>query len=125
MKSIVYSLLPLIVLAMVSCSNPQSKIDSLKSELTRAEQNSGKLSDKELESIKVDLGALQEDLDKNRNDYSDAQVEEIGKLQGRYAALVTKNSWDGFKQDVKDAANQVKGFVEGFMTEDTSKSTDK
>lgn len=121
MKLLVPSLFTVLILVAVSCSNPQSKIDRISNDLTSAEQNSGKLSDKELESISADLGSLQTDLDKNRDDYSDAQIEEIGKLKGRYASLVAKNSWDGFKRDVKDAANQLNGFVEGFMEEDTTK----
>jgi hypothetical protein len=121
MKHLAHGVLLLIAMFFISCSNPQSKIDRISNDLTSAEQNSGKLSDKELESISADLGALQTDLDKNRDDYSDAQIKEIGKLKGRYASLVAKNSWDGFKRDVKDAASQVKGFVEGFMEEDTTK----
>jgi len=59
---------------------------------------------------------IQQDLEENRANYTDEEVREIGKLQGRYAALILKKGVDEIKDNLNNFKNQMEGFIEGINT---------
>ena len=53
-------------------------------------------------------------METNRKNYTDEQVKEIGKLQGRYAAILVKQGMDEFQGSLKDLGSKMEGFIEGI-----------
>ena len=105
----------LVSFALVSCNRTESKISSLDTEMTLAEQDTTSLDKADLESLEAQLEQLQSDLEANRSKYTDEQIREVGKLQGRYAALALKKGMKDLNESLKDAGNQLDVFIEGIQ----------
>ena len=101
-------------IALCSCNQSENEIRNATKMIDHAEQSDGKLSKSEMDQLGSTIDMLQKKLDDKRSEYSDEQIKEIGKLQGRYTALVVKNGIHDFKESMKDLGNQLEGFVEGI-----------
>ena len=67
--------------------------------------------------MQLQIEELQQDLNENQENYSKQQIKQIGKIQGRYTALLLKNGIKDFQESVIDISNQIEGFLEGFKTD--------
>jgi len=105
---------------LTSCNGIQSEIKNTQQLIENAEKNKDIMSKADFDKLEIKMDELQKNLDANRQDYTDEQVKEIGKLQGRYTSLILKKGLNDFKESVKDLGNQMEGFIEGI-----SDSTDK
>ena len=106
------------ILFISSCDFNQSKIDSVTAELDYAEANKKEMATEDWESLQTTVEELEQDVDLNRDNFSDEQVKQIRKLQGRYAALAFKKGLNDFQDSMKDLGDQVEGFVDE-MQKDT------
>ena len=106
------------MLFISSCDFKQSKIDSVAAELDYAEANKKEMATEDWESLQKTVEELEQDVDLNRDNFSDEQVKQIRKLQGRYAALAFKKGLNDFQNSIKDVGDQVEGFVDE-MQKDT------
>ena len=109
----------LIASLLFSCNHAQTKIKNASALIEHAEQSKTDLSKADLKDIEIQMKELQIDLETNRKDYSDEQIKEIGRLQGRYAAFLVKEGFNDIKESIKDLENQMEGFIEG-MTDSTN-----
>ena len=109
---------------MIGCNSSQSEIDKTSAMIQKAEKKEKALSDAEYDKLTSAMEHLQKHLDEHRDSYSDAQIREIGKLQGRYAAIAVKKGFDDFGKSVKDFGNKVEGFIEG-ITDTINNKTNK
>jgi hypothetical protein len=107
-----------LILTFSSCDFKQSKIDSVAAELDYAEANKKEMATEDWVSLQTKVEELEQDLDLKRDNYSDEQVKQIRKLQGRYAALAFKKGLNDFQDSMKDLGDQVEGFVDE-MQKDT------
>lgn len=107
-----------LILTFSSCDFKQSKIDLFAAELDYAEANKKEMATEDWESLQTTVEELEQDLDLKRDNYSDEQVKQIRKLQGRYAALAFKKGLNDFQDSMKDLGDQVEGFVDE-MQKDT------
>lgn len=103
-----------ILVLLLSCNQSQSGIEKASKMIEHAEQNKDALTQSEFDKVELKMEELQKDLETNRKNYSDEQVKEIGKLQGRYAAILVKNGIINFQESVKDLGTQMDGFIEGI-----------
>jgi hypothetical protein len=102
------------ILSLVfSCNQSQSSINKASKMIENAEQQKDQLEKSDFNKLEIYMEDLQKNLQDNRKNYTDEQVREIGKLQGRYAALLLKKGINDFKESVKDLDNQMDGFMEG------------
>ena len=106
------------MLFISSCDFKQSKIDTVAAELDYAEANKKEMATEDWESLQTAVEELEQDVDLNRDNFSDEQVKQIRKLQGRYAALAFKKGLNDFQDSMKDLGDQVEGFVDE-MQKDT------
>lgn len=102
------------LIALSGCNNVQSRLDEAEKEIEYAEQNKEDMTEKDWSALEKKLGELEIDLEQNREKYTDEQIKEIGKLQGRYFAIAVKKGLNDFQESVKDLGNQMEGFIEGF-----------
>ncbi len=108
-----YFIIAILVL-LFSCNQSQSGIEKASKMIEHAEQNKDSFTQSEFDKMELKMEELQKDLETNRKNYSDEQVKEIGKLQGRYAAILVKNGIINFQESVKDLGTQMDGFIEGI-----------
>ncbi|MFN5794286.1 MAG: hypothetical protein ACK455_05785, partial [Bacteroidota bacterium] len=83
--------------------------------------NKDNLTQSDLDKMELKMEELEKDLELNRNNYTDEQVKEIGRLQGRYAAILVKKGINDFQESVKDLNNQMEGFMEGIKDSTNNK----
>ena len=100
-------------IALSSCNNFQSRLDEAEKEIEYAEPNKEDMTAKDWSALEKKMGELEIDLEQNRKKYTEEQVKEIGKLQGRYFAVTVKKGINDFQESLKDLENQMEGFVEG------------
>jgi hypothetical protein len=112
MKRTILALLIFIIFS--ACNNVQSRLNKTEKEIEYAEQNKDAMSEKDWSTLAKKMEELESDLEQNREKYTDEQVKEIGKLQGRYFAVAVKKGIDDFQESVKDLGNQMEGFIEGI-----------
>ena len=110
-----YTLFTIAILVLLcSCNQSHSGIEKASKMIEHAEQNKDALTQSEFDKMEHKMKELQKDLETNRKNYTDEQVKDISKLQGRYAAIVVKKGINDFRESVKDLGNQMEGFIEGI-----------
>lgn len=97
-----------------SCDKKQSQIDQIDSIVKRAEQNKDVLSEMDWKNLDEKMQKLQYNLENNRKEYSEEQIRQVGKLQGKYAALLIKKELKDFQKSVNNLGSQMEGFIEGI-----------
>lgn len=105
------------LLVLVSCDPVQNKLDSTAAEIESAESNLAEMSAEDWTKLEISMDELEQDLEANRDDYSEEQIKEAGKIQGRYTALVMKKGFNDLKESVEDFGNQMEGFIEGINSD--------
>ena len=103
-----------LLIALSGCNNVQSRLDSAEKEIKYAEQNEKEMTENDWATLEKKMKEIESDLEQNREKYTDEQVKEFGKLQGRYFAIAVKKGLNDFQESVKDLGNQMEGFIEGF-----------
>ena len=104
----------LLVISSTSCNQSEQKIRSAEKMIENAESNTAEMPKTEIDKLDNKMKELEIDLEQNRGKYTDEQVKEIGKLQGRYFAIAVKKGLNNFQESVKDLGNQMEGFIEGI-----------
>ncbi len=110
----------LIFTVLISCDQVQNKLDSTASEIEYAENNLLEMSGEDWTKLELSMEELEQDLELNRNEYSEEQIKEAGKIQGKYAALVIKKGMNDLQESVEDFGNQMEGFIEGINSDTTN-----
>lgn len=105
---------------IMSCSNSQNPIDDLESLVDEIEESSSDFTEEDWENISLEYEEIEAKL--QQNEYTDEELKEIGKLQGRYAAKVTKaaikETKDALETFSKQFESQMEGFIEELQNED-------
>jgi hypothetical protein len=109
-----------IVFTQTACKNVQSKLDQVSSKIEYTEKNKKEMTSDDWASLELQMKELERDYELNKDKYSEEQIKEIGKLQGRYSALLLKKGLNDFQESVKDLGNQVEGFIEGITDTTTN-----
>jgi uncharacterized protein YceK len=112
------------LIALSSCNNVQSRLDKAEKDIEYAEQNKEEMTAKDWSTLEKKMQELESDLEQNRDKYTDEQVKEIGKLQGRYFAVAVKKGINDFQESVKDLGNQMDGFIEGIKSDTNNKTNE-
>ncbi len=118
-----YKLLVLAILAasLLSCNRSQAKIDDVKDEIEYAEENKADLTASDLENLEIIMDELEGDISLSPDKYTEEQIKEFRKLQGKYAALLVKKGINNFQESLKDLGTQMEGFIEGFQSDTLNK----
>jgi hypothetical protein len=75
------------------------------------------MSEEDWTKLEISMDELDQDLEANREDYSEEQIKEAGNIQGKYAALVMKKGFNELQESVQDFGNQMEGFIEGINSD--------
>lgn len=105
------------IIMLVGCNNIQSKLDKADIEIEYAEQNIEEMTEKDWRMLEEKMQDLVDDVEQNRDKYTNEQIKEIGKLQGRYFAVALRKGINDFQESVQDFGNQMDGFIEGIQSD--------
>ena len=113
MKRIVYlSVIALALLVFTACDKKQHAIDKFSDFVEKVEKDSPKYTGEDWDKADKEFEALVAETEKY--EYSSQEVRRIAKLKGQYAGMKTKNSINNFIDDLDEAAEELKGAIEGF-----------
>lgn len=113
MKALRILLIVFAGLLTVSCNPKQGPIDDLKSICTELEQDSDEYTEEDWTNVEQKLEQIDNELGKY--EYTEEEMAEIHKLQGKVVGLVTKKAMKSVQKGMDDAAKMFEGGMEGFM----------
>lgn len=109
--------LAIIVLSFSACNTVQSKLDKVSSEIEYAEQNEKEMTSKDWSNLEIMMEELEIDVQSNKGKFSEEQLQEIRRIQGRYTALIFNKGLNDFEEIVKDLGGKMEGFLEGINSD--------
>lgn len=110
-----YFLLSVFALAfLASCNTQGAAIDRIEEDIAWAEQNESDLEDTDIEEIGASLDEIDSEIDADRQSFTDQEIKDFRKLQGRYAAIIAKRAASQLGDKLKDFGNQVEGFIDAL-----------
>jgi len=111
----------LVALMLSACNYQQIQIDQATKALDNAETNYTRYTDDDWLKLETSIEALDQDLTINKKSYSEQQIAQVRKLQGRYAALLLRKGYEDTKGMIRDFGKQVEGFIDGIKKDTTIK----
>ena len=121
MKKTTFLKIILILFLSASCDNKESKIINAEKLVNDAKVNFDKYDQKDWDKADTLFTSLENDLEKNRDNYTPEQIENANKVIGRYKAIKIKKGLNGFKKSMEDVGQQIKGALEVFKDSTSSK----
>lgn len=111
MKTKIHFLI-LILFFVVSCNNKSTKIKDAEKLVNDTKENFDKYTQDDWNKADTVLVHLENDMDKNRENYTPEQIENANKVIGRYKAIRIKKELNSFKKSMEDVGQQIKGAME-------------
>ena len=110
-------ILPLLMLSLLlaACNPAKSAKDDLQKFTERIETKSDNWSNADWDDALAHYSEICQTIE--RYDYSDEELREIGKLEGRCMAKFYKHSIKESKDELHDAFHELGGAIEGLMDE--------
>lgn len=121
MKKLSFLKIILILFLTVSCNNKESKIKNAEKLMNTTTENFDKYDQHDWDKADTVFASLENDLDKNRTNYTPEQIENANKILGRYKAIKIKKGLNSFKKSMEDVGQQIKGALEVFKDTTSSK----
>lgn len=113
MKKIIFIYLGVVTLfCFMSCDSRKSAIDDLKSLVNNVEVNYDSFTQEDWDNISLSYSAIEEELKKH--EYTDEELDEIGRLKGKYLGLQTKYTIENIEKRATEFGKQLDGVIEGF-----------
>ena len=103
----------------VSCKNKEAKIKDAENLVNDTRENFDKYEQQDWDKADTLFTSLENDLEKNRDNYTPEQIENANKVIGRYKAIKMKNGLNSLKKSLEDVGQQIKGAME-VLTDTTS-----
>jgi len=114
MKRIVFALSVFFVtLSFTACVNSQTPIKELEKIAKEVEENYNSYTEEDVEKVLAKLEVLEKDFEKY--EYTDEELREIGRLNGRMSAYLTKAALNNLSSSMGDLFQELGGGIEGFM----------
>lgn len=128
-KLTLFFLAAILGLATTSCAKMQAKhqISRLESLVERVEKQGNDLSRQQWSQVKAEYDEICAKM--KQYEYTAEQLQEIGRLKGRFYAACTKNALNAaggwFNDFIEQAGGVINGFLDGLVTypDDTPKES--
>jgi len=109
-----------IFVLLIGCNGPEQKIAQLDKQLTTIEGDGPKVNEEDWKKLETSIEELTADVKANRNNYTDEQLKEIGRIYARYSKVVLKKGFIDFKTGLEDMKLILEGLGEELKSTDTS-----
>ena len=100
---------------LFSCSNSTTPINDLENLVDKIDDPNFSLTEDNVEDIVAEYAEIEDEL--AQYEYTDEELREIGRLQGKYVAKMAKIGLKNFKKYMEVFSKQLEGGLEGFMEE--------
>lgn len=115
MKNIIL-ILSISMAVLASCSSPkEDSLKQLRDFTNELEQESCNYTDDDWSEAADDFDIIVTDI--SNYSYTDEELNEIGRLQGKCTAIMTKKAAKDAKRLIEDLSKQAEGFLQGLSEE--------
>lgn len=97
---------------MVSCNSKETEIKKAENLVNDTKENFDKYTQDDWNKADTLIVHLENDLVKNRENYTPEQIENANKTIGKYKVLKIKKGFHGLKKSMEDMGQQIKGAME-------------
>lgn len=122
-KNILLTLVSVMLLFLGSCQSNSSRIDELKDLVEEINENGKDYSAEQWKKAEEKFTRILDKINSYDN-LSQEELEEVAKLQGKYAAAVFTNSGKAIIEQMEKAGAALDGFLEGIQ-EETGEATEE
>lgn len=98
----------------ISSCGVKTKYEEIQETIKQLETIPSEFSQGEWDALDLEINALKEDLQTNRNNYTEEEIEKLNKMIGNYYGLKLANEAKNLKRDLLDASQQLEGIYETF-----------
>lgn len=118
MKKIISISACAMLLLLASCSTPQRAVNQLQNLTTDVKMNSVDYTIKDWKKCVKDYENINYKIEKYalKGEYTTAQMNEIGKLQGECAAEMAKGAGGSLLNKAVNFGSNIKGIIDGFKS---------
>ena len=106
---------------LVSCNNKETQIKDAEKLVNDTKQNFEKYTQDDWNKADTLIVHLENDLVKNRENYTPEQIENANKTIGKYKVLKIKKGFHGLKKSMEDMGQQIKGAMEELADSTSTK----
>ena len=85
--------------------------------------NGSNYSAEDWKAVSNELDAIENEIEQYRDEYTDEELKEIGRLKGILLAQYTKFSIKSIKGGAKNAITEAEGLIDGFLNSFSSESS--
>lgn len=112
-----------LISCLSSCSTKQDPINDLAILVEDVQANGAFYSEDDWGYVTQQIDVIENEIEQYKNEYTDEECKEIGRLKGILLAQYAKNSVRSFKNGVENAINEAEGIVDGFLNSFSSESS--
>ncbi len=98
-----------------ACSTKQGAIANLADLTEEVQANGSNYSEDDWNAVAEELAAIESEIEQYREEYTDEELKEIGRLKGVLLAQYTKYSVQSIKDGVENAMKEAEGLIDGFI----------
>ena len=113
MKKISLLFVFLVMLFVTACSGPQAPVKELRKLADEIEMNYDRYTDEELENVVARLEAIDKKME--QYEYTDEELHEIGRLNGRLTMYLAKAYMKRAGSELGEITQELLGGMEGFF----------
>ena len=102
-------------LSLSACSTKQGPINDLSDLAEEVQANGSNYSAEDWNAVNEDLEVIESEIEQYKDEYTDEELKEIGRLKGILLAQYTKASVNSITSGVENAMKEAEGLVEGLF----------
>lgn len=107
-----------------ACTTKQGLISDLANLTEEVKTYGASYSEDDWKSVAEELDAIEKEIELHKDEYTNEELKEIGRLKGILFAQYTKNTVMSIKERAESAVNETEGLIEGFLNSFNNKSSE-
>lgn len=115
MKKNIFCLLFIAAWLLTSCHSKNDPVNELSVLTEQLSEDTSDYTEEDWETVSNQLEVIDAEIQQYRDQYTDEEMKEIGRLKGKCAGLIAKKAMNSATQKLEDISKQAEGMIEGFM----------
>ena len=115
MRKIIICLSLIASFLLTACHSKNDPVNELNALTEQLSEDTSDYTEEDWETVGNQLEVIDAEIEQYRDQYTDEEMKEIGRLKGKCAGLIAKKAMNSATQKLGGISKQVEGMIEGFM----------
>lgn len=115
MRKIIICLSLIASFLLTACHSKNDPVNELNALTEQLSEDTSDYTEEDWETVGNQLEVIDAEIEQYRDQYTDEEMKEIGRLKGKCAGLIAKKAMNSATQKLEDFSKQAEGMIEGFM----------